>query len=90
VDAGWMGAAAGLDLASTRYALNHCPGCYEAHPVMRSSSGALAFKAGATVAGAWGCYELRRHGHPRAAKWLRWGIVIVWSGAAVNNAIRAR
>jgi len=57
---------------------------------MRSGSGTLALKAGATVAGAWGCYELRRHGHPRAAKWLRWGIVIVWSGAAVNNVIQSR
>ena len=90
VDVAWLGGAAGLDLASTRYGLSRCATCREANPLAASAGTALALKVGATAVAGWGCYELRRHGHPRGAKWLRWGIVAVWSGAAVNNVIRAR
>src|SRR5512139_474038 len=36
LDAAWMSAAAALDLAATRYALDRCASCYEAHPFARS------------------------------------------------------
>lgn len=89
VDVAWMGAAAGLDLATTRYALARCAGCAEGNPIMRSSSGAAAVKVAATAAAGWGCLELRRHGHPRAAKALRWTVVAVWGGVAAHNLVQA-
>lgn len=84
-----MAAGAALDLGTTRYALSHCPTCYEVNPMAQSTGKALALKATATVAGGFICYELRKHGHPRGAKWFRWGVVALWSGLAVNNALRA-
>ncbi len=90
IDAAWMAGAAGVDLASTEYAGHYWPDFREANPWMQTSGRALAVKAGATAAGGWLCYELRKHGHPKGARWLRWGIVAVWSGAAINNLARAR
>lgn len=90
VDVAWMGAAAGLDLASTRHALARCAGCYEGNPLMRSSGQAAAVKLAATAAAGWGCYELRKRGHRRAATIARWTIVGLWGGAAANNMIQAR
>ncbi len=89
-DVAWIGAAGALDLASTRHFMTNCPTCYEANPLIRSYSGAVAVKLAGTAAAGWGCYELRKRGHPNAARWIRWGIVALYSGAAVNNLIRAR
>jgi hypothetical protein len=86
----WMAGAGALDLASTKYALGRCQGCYEAHPLMQSASGRVAVKMAATAAGGLLCYELRKHGHAREAKWIRWGVVALWSVLAVNNMARAR
>lgn len=89
-DAAWMAGAAALDLGASQYALSKCPACYEGNPLMRSTGTALATKAVATAAGGWICYELRKHGHEREARWFRWGIVALWSGLAVNAAVHAR
>jgi len=40
VDVAWLGGAAGLDLATTRYGLSQCASCREANPLASSSTGA--------------------------------------------------
>jgi hypothetical protein len=88
IDTAWMAGAAAFDLATTRYALSHCPRCREGNPFMQSTAGATALKVGAVAVSGWGCYELRKHGHTTAAKWVRWTIVAIWSGAAINNLMK--
>ena len=78
-----MGAAA--DFASTHYALKTCPACVERNPIMSEPAVALLIKA-ATVAGTTAaCGKLRRDGHGRAAKVLRWTVTAVWLGIAAHN-----
>ena len=85
-----LGLAAGADIASTHYALANCSGCYEANPVMSEPSVSLVVKAGSIAATAWACDRLRKAGHPRGAKWLRWGVAGMWLGAAGWNLHKAR
>jgi hypothetical protein len=80
--------AASADLASTRYGLSR--GLREGNPVMSEPAVAIAAKAAGIAATAWGCDRLRRGGHPRGAKWLRWGVVAVWGGMAAHNLHAAR
>lgn len=90
LDTAWIGGAAAADLGTTWWAEARCPSCYEANGLMRSNGARIGVKLGTTAAAAWACHELRRHGHKGHAKLLRWTLVAVWSGVAVNNAIRAR
>jgi hypothetical protein len=77
--------AASADFASTHYALKTCATCYEANPVMSEPALGIAVKA-ATVAGtAFACDRLRKDGHGRAAKVLRWTVTAVWLGVAAHN-----
>lgn len=83
-----LGAAA--DFASTNYALRMCPACSEGNPVVREPAMGLLVKA-ATVAGTTAaCGRLRRDGHGRAAKVLRWTVTAVWLGIATHNLHTAR
>jgi len=82
--------AASADLASTRYALAQCPSCWEGNVVMSEPAAALAIKSASVVATAWGCDQLRKHGHKRGAKVLRWGVSGLWFGAAAWNINKAR
>jgi len=81
--------AASADLASTRYALQACPSCREGNP-LAEQAGPVAVKLVGTAAALVICHELRQHGHPRAAKWFRWGVVILWGGVAAHNLHTAR
>jgi hypothetical protein len=89
-DVSWVGGAAMLDLGATWWAERRCPTCYEANPLMRSTGTRLAVKAATSATVVWGCYELRRRGHDRAARIFRWMAVAVWSGVAVNNVLQTR
>jgi hypothetical protein len=94
-DVAWMAGAAGFDLVTKAHALDHCPSCFEANPIMRDADGgldlsqALLWKAGATAGVGALCYTLRRRGHEREAKIARWVVVAVWVGAGVVNVARA-
>jgi hypothetical protein len=77
--------AASADFYSTHHALQACPSCYERNPVMSEPALGIALKA-ATVAGTTAaCSRLRRDGHGRAAKVLRWTVTAVWLGIAAHN-----
>lgn len=87
---GWvMAGASAADLVTTEMALRQ-PGMSEANPFLRSTGGRLAVK-GLATAGVIGVHrELKRRKKNRAAKILAISAIAVWSGAAVNNAVRAK
>ena len=82
--------AAGLDTASTHYALSRCPGCYERSPWMREPALGVAIRAVSVAGTAVVCAKLRKSGHSRAAKVLRWTVFVVGMGVAAHNVRRAR
>jgi hypothetical protein len=86
LDALVVGSAA-ADLYTTERALR-VPGLYEMNPLIQSPAARVGIKSLAVVMTIVGARELKKHGHPRAAKVARIAIVVLWSGAAVNNAIR--
>ena len=88
VDVAVMSIAAAADVASTGYALRVCSGCSEGGPI-KSPAVSLAAHAVVTAGVAAGCSELRKQGHPRAAKVLRWVVFAAWSGMAVSNLHKA-
>ena len=77
--------AAGLDTASTHYALSRCPSCYEQTPWMREPAAGLAIRAVSVAGTAVVCSKLRKSGHGRAAKVLRWTVFVVGMGVAAHN-----
>ena len=71
----WI-AGAGADYASTRYAMRE--GAREANPAQ--GQGALrqaAVQAGTAAVGCWADGKLRREGHPKLARALRIGVLVV-------------
>jgi hypothetical protein len=88
-DAVVLSVGAGLDLASTQYALDRCQTCYEANPLMRDPGARYALKVASTAAAVWVCYELRRTGHHKAATTLRWALFAALVGVATNNYLQA-
>jgi hypothetical protein len=89
-DAAWISLAASADLASTRYALDTCGTCREANPLAQGAGRQVAVKAAGTAVALLACHELRKHGHPKAAKLFRWSVVILWGGVAAHNLHTAR
>ena len=77
--------AAGLDTASTHYALSRCPSCYERSPWMREPALGVAIRAASVAGTAVVCSKLRKSGHGRAAKVLRWTVLAVGLGVAAHN-----
>ena len=77
--------AAGLDTASTHYALSRCPSCYERSPWMREPAVGVAIRAASVAGTAVVCAKLRKSGHSRAAKVLRWTVLAVGLGVAAHN-----
>ncbi len=89
-DVAVLSIAASADFASTHYALKMCPACSEANPLMSEPAIGLVLKA-ATIAGTTAaCERLRKDGHSRAAKMLRWTVTAVWLGIAAHNLRVAR
>lgn len=89
-DVAVLSIGAGLDVASTHWALSSCSSCYERNPIMSEPAVAIAVKAAAVAGTAAACGRLRRDGHGRAAKVLRWTVFSVWAGIAANNVRTAR
>ena len=84
-DVAVLSLAAAADLASTRYGLAHCPECREGNPIMSEPAVAIAVKAAAVAGTAYACDRLRKDGHRRAAKVLRWTVAGLWLGVAGWN-----
>jgi hypothetical protein len=88
LQAGILGASA-ADLLTTEWAMQQ-PGLMEANPMLREPAARFVLKAAGTAA-VWGSYRaLRKRGKHKAAKIVAWTAIALWSGAAVNNALRAR
>ena len=78
------------DLASTEFGLRRCSGCYESNPVMGGSLGSrVALKTLGTAVVIAGARKLEPK-HPKWSKGLKIGMIVVFSGATVNNLHRAR
>lgn len=90
VDVAVLSTAAMADLASTHHALKNCAGCYEANPIMTEPALAIALKTAAVAGTAAACSKLRKDGHGRAAKVLRWSMTALWLGVAAHNMQVAR
>ena len=87
---GWvMVGASAADLATSEIALRN-PGLAEANPLMQSTGSRLAIKTLGTVGVISIHRELKRRKKNRAAKILAITAIAIWSGAAVNNAIRMK
>jgi hypothetical protein len=84
-DVAVMSIAAAADLASTHHALRVCSSCSEGMPWMREPAARYAFKAVGVAGTTLACRELRKRGHGRAAKVLRWTVAAVWLGLAAHN-----
>jgi len=80
--------AAGVDYAVTRVYVDR--GYTELNPTQSEPALALVTKAAVIGATTATCGKLRRSGHRRAAKILRWGVASIWLGAAAYNYGRAR
>lgn len=80
-----------LDLGSTRYAMAHCPGCVESNPIMgQSLAQQLAVKSLASGVMILGVRELRKSGHPRAARVMAVSVCVLGATAAGWNLYQTR
>ena len=85
VDIVMVAGAASADISSTKYALRNCISCYEGNPFMQDDKMLILSKTAATVLVVTGCNKLRKNGHTRAAKVLRYMAVGVWLSVSANN-----
>jgi hypothetical protein len=81
--------SAAADLGTTEWALSR-PGLVEGNPFLQQPAVRVGAKTLGTVAFLAASHHLERKGHRGWSRGLRIALVVVWSGAAVNNAIRAR
>jgi hypothetical protein len=86
---GLVVASAAADLITTERALSR-PGLYEGNPLMQTPGARVGVKAVATAVVLLGCREMDRREHHGWSRGLRLAVVLAWSGAAVNNALRTR
>src|SRR3990167_4419556 len=82
-------AASVADLASTEYGIRSCSACYESNPLLRSTGSRAAIKAASGALVIVGTRKLAET-HPKAAKALKVGLIVLYSGATANNLRRAR
>jgi hypothetical protein len=81
--------SAAADLGTTEWALGR-PRLHEINPLMGDPPRRAITKTLGTIAVVGGGRYLDRHGHGNWSRGLRIAVVVVWSGLAVNNAMRAR
>jgi hypothetical protein len=87
---GWvMAGASAADLATTEIALRQ-PGLSEANPFMQTPATRVLLKTAGTVIVISAHRELKRRKKHKTAKIVAITAIAIWSGAAVNNAIRMR
>lgn len=89
VDVAVMSLGAAADEASTRHALASCASCREVGP-FRAPAARYGAKALVVAGSAVACDQLRKGGHRRAAKVLRWSMTALWLGVAAHNMRQAR
>ena len=78
------------DIWTTERGLQSNPSLREANPLLQSSGARVGVKALATTATFLAARHLERRGHRNWAHAVKVSMVVLWSGAAVNNAIRAK
>lgn len=76
--------AAVADEASTSWALKNCSRCQEVG-AFREPAVRYVAKAVVVATAVAGASELRKHGHKRAAKFMRWVPFVLWVGVAAHN-----
>jgi len=76
------GLAAGADLASTQFAIGH--GATEANPVVQGSGNRAALKL-AEMVGLTLLDTTIQKKNPKAARWLRWTVIVAYGGVAAWN-----
>jgi len=74
-----------LDIASTKVALNRCPGCYESNPLMRNEFVMYGSKLGFSLLGVAIAGELEKSGHKKTARIFSIGLFIIPSIIAYHN-----
>ena len=77
------------DLASTEYGIRSCSPCYESNPLLRSTGSRAALKAASGALVIVGTRKLAKT-NPKAARFLKMGLIVLYSGATANNLRRAR
>jgi hypothetical protein len=82
--------AATADYVSTVHALKSCSGCVELSPFVREPAVHIVAKAAIVAGTTAACEHLRKKKKHRLAKLLRWTVVGVWLGLAVNNVNSSR
>ena len=84
-------AAAVADVGTTEWALHSNPDTREGNPLLAGGSAQrIIIKAAVTATVVLGARHLEKHGHKNWARGFRIGAIVLWSGAAVNNAILAK
>jgi hypothetical protein len=78
------------DVWTTERGLQANPSLREANPLLQSSGARVGAKALATTVTLVAAKHLERRGHRNWSRAVRVSMVVLWSGAAVNNAIRMK
>lgn len=80
--------SAAADIWTTEHALQHL-GLHEANPLLQTPGARIGAKGAAVALILVAKHKLQKK-HKTAAKIVGWGAVVLWSGAAVNNALVSR
>ena len=88
-DVAVLSMAAAADIASTHWALQRS-GNRELNPIMSEPAVAILVKSASVAGTAAACRKLRKGGHSRAAKVVRWSVTAIWLGVAAHNVRMAR
>lgn len=85
----WIGLTGAADLYSTAWALRQCEGnCSEGNPAGFSPEARIALKAGGILVASAACYKLRSDGHPKWARGIRIGMIVLNAALVTNNVVR--
>lgn len=84
----WIVGSHAADLYATSLAIHRCNGlCGEGNPLGVSSEGRIALKLASTASSGLTVWKLRRSGHPKAAKVVRWVTVALNGAFVLNNTV---
>lgn len=90
-DAAWIFAGNGLNAGTTLW--GRAQGARELNPLLQGRGALVAWELGAAGGATLVCHELRRREHPRAAKWISRGALVlnvVISAHNVRQGVLAR
>lgn len=80
---------AGLDLLSTGWAFQRCPGCFEGNAAGPNPDARFGLKVGGAAVAAAICWQAEKRGHHNFAKTFSWGVFGTQLAATVSNTIHA-